>query len=91
MKITPKVTKMMRSRAGNGAPPWIVSGSASAITSESAPRSPAHATKNGFFQRDFALAAWGRRWTAGVWMERNTQMNRTTMHASVVASTSASS
>ena len=43
-KITPKVRKISRSRSGKGAPPCVVSGSASAAASETAPRIPAHAT-----------------------------------------------
>jgi hypothetical protein len=38
--MTPKVTKRIRSRPGNGAPESVVSGNANAAASETAPRIP---------------------------------------------------
>ncbi len=43
--MTANVRKMIRSRAGNGVPAPVVSGSASAMTSESPPRMPAQPVK----------------------------------------------
>ena len=41
VRMTNETTKMIRLRSGKGAPLWVVSGTASAAASETAPRNPA--------------------------------------------------
>ena len=51
-RITEKVRKRIRSRPGNGVPASVLSGSASAAASETAPRIPAQETKTAPRQLD---------------------------------------
>src|SRR5215470_1259562 len=88
MRITENVKNRMRSRYGNGWPEETVSGMASAAASETMPRMPVNAIKNGHChggEGSFLLILGNSH--RGRYVAGNTQTNLATMTVAVMTAT----